>query len=182
MSTSVLLLTGAVGAGKSDASYRVFSRLWHAGVTAARLDLDDLGMCHPAPSDDPDNHRVKADVTDAAWAVYRECGARHFVLAGGVLNDAEFALYRSQLPNASWTVVRLRLSDDSIRRARIMGHRDRLGMTERDASFWINVGREEEQGLEAQSFCDEVIDTDALDREGVGDRVLAATGWDALLG
>ena len=66
MSSSVLLLSGAVGTGKSDASYRVFDRLWRSGTPAARLDLDDLGMCHPAPPDDPDNHRVKAAVMGAA--------------------------------------------------------------------------------------------------------------------
>src|SRR6476659_1053333 len=120
MSSSVLLLTGAVGAGKSDASYRVFDRLWRSGMSAARLDLDDLGMCHPAPGEDPDNHRVKAAVMGAAWTVYRDSGARHLVLAGGVLDEAELALYRAQLPAASWTVVRLRLSDDSIRRARVL--------------------------------------------------------------
>jgi hypothetical protein len=177
MPSSVLLLTGAVGAGKSDASYRVFSRLWRSGTTAARLDLDDLGMCHPAPEDDPDNHRVKSAVMGVAWSVYRTRGAGNLVLAGGVLTEAEFALYRDQLPDASWSVVRLRLTDDAIRQARILGRGEGLGMTSTETSFWIKVGREEEQGLDAQSFYDHVIDTAALDREAVADQVLAAVGW-----
>ena len=182
MSSSVLLLTGAVGAGKSDASFRVFGRLWQSGTAAARLDLDDLGMCHPAPADDPDNHHVKAAVMGAAWSVYRSHGARLLVLAGGVLNEAELALYRAQVPDESWTVVRLRLRDDTVRRSRILDRGSQLGMTSRETSFWIKVGGEEEQALEAQSFCDHVIDTDALDREAVVDQVLATVGWDRLSG
>ncbi|HEY2298269.1 MAG TPA: hypothetical protein VGH43_11110 [Jatrophihabitans sp.] len=180
MSSSVLLLTGAVGAGKSDASYRVFSRLWRAGTTAARLDLDDLGMCHPTPEDGPDNHRVKAAVMGGAWSVYLTRGARYLVLAGGVLTEAEFDLYRNQVPDASWTVVRLRLADDVVRRARILGRGTDLGMTARETTFWIDAGRAEEQGLEGQTFCDYVIDTDALDHEAVADRVLAVVGWNQL--
>ncbi len=49
-----------MGTGKSDTSYRIFSRLYQQGTPIARLDLDDIGMSHPAPSDDPHNFAVKA--------------------------------------------------------------------------------------------------------------------------
>lgn len=177
MSSSVLLLTGAVGAGKSEASYRIFERLRRAGLPTARLDLDDLGMCHPAPADDEHNHAVKAAVLGAGWPVFRDRGTERLVLAGGVETAAQYAHYRAQVPGAGWTVVRLRLTDPDRRRERTVLHGRSLGMTDAAIDYWVRTGEEEERLLAGESFSDHVVDTADLDRNGVVDRVLDMVGW-----
>jgi hypothetical protein len=176
-SIAVLLLTGAVGAGKSDASFRVFTRFWRAGVRSARLDLDDVGQCHPAPGDDENNHQVKAAVLGAAWPVFRARGTERLVLAGGVETADEYALYRAQVPDADWTVLRLRLADEDRLRERVRVRGAGYGMTEQQMSFWIGAGSEEELHLDGESFYDGIVETADVGREEAVDRVLAAAGW-----
>lgn len=110
--TPILWIVGSVGTGKSDTSYHLFSWLFRAGTPTARLDLDDVGMCHPTPKDDPDNHGVKA----AAWSVYQANRATCFVVSGGVNAMDEVELHKRQIPDAEWTIVRLRISADERRR------------------------------------------------------------------
>ncbi len=174
----VLFIVGAVGVGKSDASYRVFARLWSNGIQTARLDLDELGMCHPAPPDDPDNHRLKSAVLAAAWPEFRSRATRCLVLAGGVNTRAEADLYRVQIPEADWIVCRLRVGDEE-RRKRIVHRAEALGSREAETAFWIAVGQEEDAALDAESFVDLVLDIEGRDREEVVDLILESTRWSA---
>jgi hypothetical protein len=134
--TPVLWLTGAIGTGKSDTSYHVFSRLFRAGTPIARIDHDDVGMCHPAPADDPQNYRVKAELMAAAWRVFEAHGARCLVVSGAVTTPAEVALFTGALPEAQWTVVRLRIDADA-RRRRIVRRARLLGQTEERMFDWV---------------------------------------------
>ena len=172
----VLLITGAVGVGKSDASYHLFARQWRAGTPSARLDLDELGMCHPAPEDDQDNHRVKAEILGAVWPVFRDRSTERLVLAGGVLTAAEAQLYRAQIPDADWTVCRLRAGDDE-RRVRTVNRTASLGTPAAETEFWLRVGRDEEAVLDAADFVDVTFDTDGRDRQQVVDLIAQAIGW-----
>jgi hypothetical protein len=174
--TSVLWLIGAVGSGKSDASYHVFDRLSRGGANPARLDLDELGMSYPMPADDQDNHQVKAAVLAAAWQVYADHGAACLVLAGGVNNRKEAAIYTAALPAADWVLVQLRLGEDE-RRERIE-HRGRLlGSPDRVTRFWLDAAADEERLLASEPFADHVLDVSGLDRAQVVDLVLTTTGW-----
>ena len=175
MTTPILWLIGSIGTGKSDTSFHVFSRLFRAGTPIARLDLDDVGMCHPAPADDPENHRVKAEAMAAAWSVFERHGATCFVVSGGV-GSQEAALYTNGIPSADWTIVRLRIGgeerrDRTIRRGRL------LGQDPQTVDHWIRTGIEEESNLDTQGFAELVIDTDGLDQQQVVDVVLERTGW-----
>ena len=183
MSTStsvprVLFTVGAVGVGKSDASYRLFARLWRKGVQTARLDLDELGMCHPAPPQDPDNHQVKAAVLGAAWPVFRDRDTSRLVLAGSAGNRDELDLYRAQVPDAEWTVCRLRVTAQ-VRDSRIDRRSQMLGSSAAESAFWAEVGQTEDAALDTASVADHVVDTDGRDREGVVDLILEATRWHA---
>ncbi|HEY2273795.1 MAG TPA: hypothetical protein VGH30_13550 [Jatrophihabitantaceae bacterium] len=180
MSTSerpqVLFLVGAVGVGKTDASYRIFSRLWSTGTQTARLDMDDLGMCHPAPADDPDNHRVKAETLGVVWPLFRGRDTRRLVLAGDVLDQAEADLYRAQIPDARWSICRLRATDDE-RSRRILARAAALGMSAAQSDFWLTAGADEDRRLDGESFMDCTVDTTARDRDEVVPLVLDAIGW-----
>ena len=176
-STPILWIVGSLGTGKSDTSYHLFSRLFRGGTHIARLDLDDVGMCHPAPEDDPDNHRVKAAAMAAAWSVYETHGASGFVVSGGINTAAERDLYQRQIPNADWCVVRLRISAPE-RRRRTEARGRLLGQDPETIEAWIEDGIEDEATLEATpTFVDFTVDTDGLDQRQVVDRVLQVTGW-----
>lgn len=174
--TPVLWIVGAVGSGKSDTSFHLSARFWREGVRVARLDLDDVGMCHPAPADDPENHRLKARAMAAAWSVFREAGASGLVLSGGVNVAAEAELYVEQIPDGRWTICRLRIGAEE--RHRRIAHRARLfGQDEQHAADLTREAAADESVLDAQTFPDEVLDTDGLDQQAVVDLVLTRTGW-----
>lgn len=88
----VLWLCGPRGVGKSTIGFALYPRvLRETGTTAAYLDLDQLGRCHPAPADDPGNHRLKARNLAAVWRTYRAAGARCLTVVGPVEDDRALA-------------------------------------------------------------------------------------------
>lgn len=176
MTIPVLWVVGSIGTGKSDTSFHVFSRLFRAGTHVARLDLDEVGMCHPAPVDDPENHRVKAEAMGAAWSVFERHGATCFVISGGVNTPDEAARYADRITNADWTIVRLRIGADE-RRDRTIRRGRLLGQDAQTVEQWIQTGIEEEVSLDTLGFAEQVIDTDGMDQQQVVDAVLKQTGW-----
>ena len=174
--TPALLIIGAMGTGKSDTSYHVFSRLHRDGAPTARLDLDDVGMSHPTPSDDPDNFRVKAAALSACWQVFRDHGARCLVVSGGLDSVDLIDLVTSQVPEARWTVVQLRIGTDE-RRRRVLRRGLLLGYSEEELEPTVAAGDADEARVAAQSLPGIVVHTDGLASPEVVDRVLQATGW-----
>ncbi|MEU9171598.1 AAA family ATPase [Streptomyces sp. NPDC048420] len=102
----VLWLCGATGVGKSTVGFEVYRRVLGAGVTAAYLDLDQLGFYRSVP-DDPANHRVKARNLAAVWRTYREAGAQCLIMSGPVEDEATVTAYSDALPAAELTLCRL---------------------------------------------------------------------------
>lgn len=174
--TPALFLIGAMGTGKSDTSFHVFSRMYRAGIPTARLDLDDLGMCHPAPADDPHNFVVKAEAMGAAWRVFASHGARCLVVSGAVDTPELIDLHTSQLPDADWTVVRLRIGTEE-RRRRVLSRGLLLGYTEAEMEPTIAEADADERAVEGRNLTTLVVDTDGLDRQQVTDLVLARVAW-----
>jgi hypothetical protein len=174
--TPVLWLLGATGTGKSNTSYFVFSRLWRSGTPTARVDLDDIGMCHPAPEDDEDNFRVKADALAALWEVFRSHGATCLVVSGGVNLPQHLDIHTRIFPEAQWTLCRLRIGADE-RRRRVKSRGEQFFMSDEDIEHNVSAGQADEAELDRQAFFDHVIDTDGLDPRAVADLVLETTGW-----
>jgi hypothetical protein len=115
------------------------------------LDLD-VGMCHPAPQDDPDNHRVQAAAMAAAWSVYRAHGATSFIVSGAVNTADEVDLHRSQIPDAEWRIVRLRIGADE-RRRRTEARGKLLGQDAQTIEWWIEDGIEDETKSPTKRVC-----------------------------
>ena len=174
--TPALFLVGAMGTGKSDASFHIFSRLYRAGIPTARLDLDDVGMCHPAPDDDPDNFAVKAEAMGAAWRVFRAHGARCLVVSGGVDTRELIELHTRQVPDADWTVVRLRIGTEE-RRRRVLTRGLLLGYSEAEMEPTVAAGDADERTVESRNLTDLVVESDGLDRQQVTDLVLTRASW-----
>jgi hypothetical protein len=167
-----LLLIGETGTGKSDASYHVFSRLFRSGTPTARLDLDDVGMSHPAPPDDPDNFRVKAEAMAACWAVFRAHGARCLVVSGALDSREVLDLHLVQIPEADWTIVRLRIGEAE-RRRRLLKRGLLLGYSEEE----LDAAGVEETRAAGAELPGVVLDIDGLTSQQVVDLVLGSTGW-----
>ncbi|MER6556507.1 AAA family ATPase [Streptomyces sp. NPDC001027] len=102
----VLWLCGATGVGKSTVGFEVYRRVLGAGVTAAYLDLDQLGFCLPV-QEDPANHRVKARNLAAVWRTYRAAGAQCLIMSGPVEDEATVKAYSDAIPATELTLCRL---------------------------------------------------------------------------
>ena len=165
-----------MGTGKSDTSYRIFSRLYQQGTPIARLDLDDIGMSHPAPSDDPHNFAVKAAAMSACWDVFRAYGARCLVVSGALDSAGLIEQTTREIADADWTVVRLRIASEE-RRSRVLNRGLLLGYREVDVEPTMRAGDADEAHLADQQLPGAVIDTDGLTSEEVVDLVLRETGW-----
>lgn len=174
--TPALLLIGAMGTGKSDTSYHVFSRLYLAGIPTARIDLDDIGMCHPAPPEDPDNFHVKAEAMGSLWRVFQANGAQCLVVSGAIDSSDLVALHTRQLPEADWTIVRLRIGTEE-RRRRVLARGLLLGYTEAEMEPTIEAGDKDERTIERIQLPGIVVQTDGLDSQEVVDLVLASSNW-----
>lgn len=160
----VLWLCGPSGVGKSSVGYALFER---AGPHAAYVDLDQLGLCHPAPADDPDNHRLKALNLGGVYAGFRAAGTRYLVISGLVDDAAGVASHVARMPGADVTVCRLRADTDELR-ARFERRGWLLNLLEES----VRNGRD----LDRTDFADLVVDTTGLAVPEVVAKV-RATGW-----
>ncbi|PRX55863.1 adenylylsulfate kinase-like enzyme [Nonomuraea fuscirosea] len=111
---SVLWLSGPSGAGKSSAGWEVFAQLGRAGVTAAFVDGDQIGLCYPDPDGGP--HAIRARNLAAMLPNFRREGVRRVVLAGFVDTRDEIGAYTSLMPDAAFTVCRLRVDAGELER------------------------------------------------------------------
>lgn len=102
----VLWLCGPPGVGKTAAGWEIYSQLARAGTRVGYVDIDQLGMCFPAPADDPGRHRVQARNLDVVVGAYRAAGAQCVVVSGVV--DPAHGAYPELTPGAALTVCRLR--------------------------------------------------------------------------
>ena len=116
---SVLLLCGPTGVGKSTVGFQVYVRTVRAGLTAAYVDLDQIGFLRPAPADDPGNHSVKARNLASMGQIFGDLGAQCLIAVGPIENDAVAKAYAAALPQASVTIGRLHADADELTR-RIM--------------------------------------------------------------
>jgi hypothetical protein len=98
-------------------------------------------------------------------------------VSGAVNTADEVDLHRSQIPDAEWRIVRLRIGADE-RRRRTEARGKLLGQDAQTIEWRIEDGIEDETTLETTtSFADFTIDADGLDQQQVVDKVLQVTGW-----
>ena len=148
----VLWLAGPSGAGKSTIAWRLFERLRHRGAVAF-FDADQVALALPAPSDDPDQHELKADAAAAVVATFADAGVRGLVISGGMQSDAHGRQYRAALRGVDLLLVRLRVEEGTLRQ-RYLARRWRPDLVEENAATAV--------ALEESSFADAVLDTTDL--------------------
>lgn len=163
----MLWLCGPSGVGKTSVGFALFDRLSAGATATAYVDLDQLGLCYPAPDDDPRNNRLKAHNLGEVWSGFRAAGARCLVVSG-LVDDAEEVRRHSQLlTDTALTVCRLRVGPDELR-ARIAARGTLLHLTEEALRNAAELDRSD--------FADLTVDTTGLSVAEVVARV-ADAGW-----
>ena len=114
MSTvEAVLLTGAVGSGKTALAVELGAVLGGRGVGVAVVDLDWLGWVHGARAD-PSN--LILSNLEAILPNFRSTGVKRLVLARMVRSRAEIDAIKNALSDVSLTVVRVGAAPDVIER------------------------------------------------------------------
>lgn len=110
----VLWLCGATGVGKSTVGFEIYQRAMRAELTAAYIDLDQLGFYNAPPADDPGNHQMKARSLASLWQTYRTVGAQRLIMVGPVDDEASVKTYTDAMPAATVTLCRLHAGRDQL--------------------------------------------------------------------
>ena len=183
---NILLLCGATGVGKSTIGFELYLRDLKAGLTAAYIDLDQIGFCGPGLVGHQAGHRIKARNLAALWRTYRAAGASHLIAVGPVQNEAAYQAYAEVLPAASITLCRLHAGPAELTR-RVMSRGsggswaqpgDPLaGQPGARLSRVADQATADAQALEDALTRAARIDTDGRTVEEAADLIAAVTGW-----
>ncbi len=172
--TSLLLIGGRSGVGKTTVGWEVSALLRTTGVSHAIIEGDFMGQVHPAPPDDPSRSVItERNLTDV-WANYFALGCRRLIYTNTLcVLSSEEAMFRRAL-GADVRIVRVLLTaSDGTARERLIKR---------------EKGSELEDGLASSMTKARVLDAgtpgDAVrvttDGRLVGDlakEIVAATGW-----
>jgi adenylylsulfate kinase-like enzyme len=166
----VLWLSGPPGVGKTAVAWEIYRRLQRAGADPAYVDVDQLGMCFPPLTDDPDRHTLKARNVAALRANFTASGARTLVVSGTV--DAQRGPDVDTLGGPQIVVVGLRADPDELR-ARL---RRRRGSFAQHEAAVEEAAVEEATALDRSTFANWSIDTSGLSIDEAATRALSAIG------
>jgi gluconate kinase len=167
----VLLLTGAVGVGKSTIGAEVSRLLGDAEAAHAYVDLAVIGRGWPTPADDPWNERLIHANLACIWSNFAAAGARRLVLCR-VLEDRSLLRHVEEaVPGAEITVVQLHAPLATLN-ARI-----RTRETPRDPSWFLDVARFLVDHEATTSVADHVVDNTDRHPADVAAEVLSLIRW-----
>ena len=105
---------GPPGAGKSATGWALYDGLVRSGARAGFVDIDQLGMCFPAPPHDPELFLLKERNVSVVAANFRRIGCDAFIVSGDL--GLSGAISSETVHGASVTICRLRASPDELRR------------------------------------------------------------------
>jgi broad-specificity NMP kinase len=148
---SILWLCGPPGAGKSAVGWALYAELARSGVRASFVDIDQLGMCFPAPPEDPRRYLLKMRNLPPVAGNFRAAGCDAVIVSGHL--GVSDAIFSGTMPGSSLTVCRLRASPDELRR-RLVSRRAALDL--------IAESLREAEELDRSSVGDACVDTDGL--------------------
>lgn len=165
-----ILVTGAVGVGKTSVAVAVASVLEASGRPYAVIDLDWLAWFRPADGSEVTVQEMLSANLRAVWSAFRSAGVEWVVLARHVRTIEEVSALREALSEVDLVTVRLDAPRDVLE----------LRIRARDEGPEL----EEHLGLLAaaelqESFEDLVVNTARRTASEVAHDVLAASGWTA---
>ncbi|WP_433346726.1 hypothetical protein ACQP25_27990 [Microtetraspora malaysiensis] len=167
----LLWLSGPTGVGKSSAGWEVFAQLSRSGVKVAFVDADQISLCHPMP--EGMTHHVRARSLAAMWPHFRQEGVQCLVLAGFVDTAEEVSEYTALLPEAAFTLCRLRV-DSAELKERFIGRGWRPELVQEAVA--------EAEALDRSDYADVCVDTDGLAVSEAAQLICErAGGWPGVL-
>jgi hypothetical protein len=179
MGTSVLLVTGTLGSGKTEVVREINEVLRTRGVSNATIDLDWIGKGRQ-PSDWPQptwqygSRTADLQVANlrVMWPNYTELGISRLLLAG-VIDSRQHVMGVLEAVDATdFTVCRL-TAPAHVLRERI--ERRELGIA-RD--FIVRYSREVEAHLDALNIASMTVANDgSMSITAVAEKILADSGW-----
>jgi shikimate kinase len=154
----VLVLTGAVGVGKTAVGAEVSRQLQATETPHLYQDLDALTYTFPRPPADPRGLEIMRTNLAFVWHSAIDRGASRAVLAGCIKNDEEATIIRRAIPGADLCIVQLSAPEHQI--AKRLQHRE-VGL---DHDWSIRESIELDRSILAAEFTDTrvVHDTEAL--------------------
>lgn len=147
--TPFLWLYGPPGAGKTTIAWELHRQLCEEGVRSAYVDADQLGLCYPAPDDDPGNDRAKAAGLGAVWSGHRAEGAECLILSGSVDSAQQVREYTAQVPDTAPTLCLLTAGPEALK----------TRLVRRGSPEFIEGALREAELLELEPLGDMRIDT-----------------------
>jgi hypothetical protein len=111
----VLLITGAVGVGKTTVTDEASWLLGQAGIPHAMADLAVIGGCWPTPSDDKWNEELIHRNLACMWVNFQRAGAGRLLLCRVLEARSLLTRTTEAVPGAVITVVRLRAPLEAVR-------------------------------------------------------------------
>jgi hypothetical protein len=106
--TSVLLVTGPVGVGKTAVLMEAHRLLREAQVPHAAIVLEEIARCWPVPADDEWNERIAYRNLSSLWSNFAAGGAERLLLERVLEQRSQLRELEQAIPDAEITVVRLR--------------------------------------------------------------------------
>jgi hypothetical protein len=185
----ILWLCGPAAIGKSTVGWLVYEQTRRAGITAAFVDLDQIGFHRPAPDTDPGNHRLKAANLAAVWHAFRASGAGCLIAVGPLGRPQDVAAYTAALPAATITLCVLHasppvLADRVARRGRGRTSTWGLAGDELIGQPQARLHEITDHGARILSALDGVgdlrVDTDDRAAGEIAAEILKRTGWPSL--
>jgi hypothetical protein len=170
-SVPVLLITGAVGAGKTTITGEASRLLREAGIAAAAVDLAVIGNCWPPPPDDQWNEDVIHRNLACMWANFRQAGAGRLLLCRVLETRSLLTRVEEAVPGAEITVVRLRVPLETVR-ARITARE-----SGRDPQWYLGAAEYLTTRLEEARVEDHVVANHGRPAADVAAEVLRVSGW-----
>jgi hypothetical protein len=167
--TSLLIITGTMGAGKSAVLHEASDLLTQRYIPHAAVDLDALGVAH-LPSREPGDAVMYANL-ESVCANYASLGVRRFLVARAVENRAGLVLCSRAVAATSTVVCRLTARLETMRQRVIMRESGALQQQFVDRVTELNAILDRAQ---LENF---VIDNENRSLTDVAFEMLINAGW-----
>jgi gluconate kinase len=165
----VLVLSGAVGSGKSTIGRCVARMLRETGISHALVDHEWLAYSWPVPSDDRWNERVAAQNLACVWSNFAAARAERLIFCR-VLEARSLLRYVAEaIPGAAATVVQLRAPLGLIQQ--------RLRGRELEPGWYLDAASALVPRLDASGVADFVVDNGERAPDEVAAEILGLVGW-----
>ncbi len=174
--TRLLVVNGAMGAGKTATASAIRDVLGDAGVRVAFVDADALCQARPEPPNDPYQQHLLMLNLAALAPIYRAQGYGCIVVARAVEDsqdrDRYARVFAGRVGPAQVSVVRVTAAEET--RAERITAREPAG---RWRDFGLARSGELDEVLDSLDLDDGVVSTDAAAHEEVARQVLDIAGW-----